>query len=224
MPVSPTQRAATAQQQEGNNSTNGTPKLSRSTRRAKRQDLKERYAKVREDAQVAGLIVTTPEGAVRDERVDPRLQGCQQLPDIVRQSLRENWSTPDAAKPGIIGALLEPFFANDIVLDKDGNQIRVPPNRLMLIELAKTLIQLDHKQWERDHPEEAGKAKGGASASIQVNQMAATIVREMIEKRTPVQAIPPTTDQLPVPCTEVVHNSIRVNESIPVPAPPTPAP
>lgn len=40
--------------------------------RRKRQKLKRKYARLREDAQLADIIETTAEGAVRDERVDPR--------------------------------------------------------------------------------------------------------------------------------------------------------
>ena len=146
-------------------------------RRKARQKLREHYAKVREDAQLAGVIPTAPEGALRSEVVDPRLQGCQQLPAIVRDALRENWSTPNEAKPGIVGSLLEPFFSQDVVLDKDGNQVKVPPNRAMLIELAKTLKMLDQTQFERDNPEQAAKAKGGSTTSTVVsvgNTIAAT--------------------------------------------------
>ena len=71
------------------------------SKRNRRNKLKKRYAKAREDAQLAGLIPTTPGGAVRDERVDPRSQGCQQLPQLVRQALKNDWNTPDEAKPAV---------------------------------------------------------------------------------------------------------------------------
>ena len=131
------------------------------------------------------LIPTSPEESLTLERVDPRTQGCQQLPILVREALKESWATPDQAKPGIVGALLEPFFAQDVVLDKDGNQIRLPPNRAMLIELAKMLRMLDQTQFERDHPEQAAKAKGGSTSivSVQTNIQAASILRELIERK-----------------------------------------
>src|SRR4051812_6658115 len=78
--------------------------------RRRRQKLKRRYARLREDAQLAGIIPTTPEGAVQDERVDPRTQGCQQLPALVRQALREGWNVPDTAEPRIVDELLQPFY------------------------------------------------------------------------------------------------------------------
>lgn len=156
--------------------------LSHSQRRNLRQKLKAQYARIREDAQLAGVIETTPQGAARNEVVDPRLQGCQQLPELIRQALKECWAVPDSAKPGIIGALLEPFFSNDIVLDKDGNQVRVAPSRTLLIELARTLKMLDQTQFERDHPELAAKARGGGSISVNNNIQAALVLRGMIEK------------------------------------------
>lgn len=195
MPVSPfkrdVQKGLTGRQPDGS-SVAGSGAGRRGKRRAKptssrrnrKQKIKEIYAKAREDAQLAGIIPTTPEGAVRNECVDPRLQGCQQLPALIRQALREDWSTPAAAKPGIIGALLEPFFVQDVVLDKDGNQVTVPTSRVMLIELARTLKLLDQTQWERDHPEEAGRAKGGSTAvavSVQTNNEAINLLNEMLK-------------------------------------------
>jgi len=53
------------------------------------------------------------------------------------------------------------------------------------------LFLLDQTQYERDQLEEAGKAKGGGSAtavSVQANAQAAATVREMIESG----ALPPS--------------------------------
>ncbi len=126
------------------------------TRRRRKQKLKKKYMATREDAQLADLIPTTPEGAIRDERSS----GVAVLPECVKQALKESWATPDSAKPAIIACLLEPFFTRDV----GPNGEPVPLNRAQLIELAKVLKLLDQTQWERDHPEEAGKAKGGGSA------------------------------------------------------------
>jgi hypothetical protein len=152
--------------------------------RNRRKKVQARYAKAREDAQLAGLIPTTPEGAVRGERVDPRLQSCQQLPQLIRQALREGWNVPDSAKPGIIAELLQPFYAQD-----------GPQDYKLLIRLARLLLLLDQTQ---DHSEEAGKAKGGGSAtmaSVQANIQAAALIREMIESGSlPGSMIPPSHD------------------------------
>src|SRR4051812_15065099 len=112
--------------------------------RRKRQKLKRVYARLREECQLADIVETTPAEAVRDERVDPRTQGCQQLPALVRQALREGWSTPDVAKPKIVAELLIPFF-------EDG------ADPMLLVRLARLLLLLDQTQFDRDHPEEAGK-------------------------------------------------------------------
>lgn len=180
MPVSPITRGTQGSSLVGKRKRKSKPTTSR---RAQKQKLRDRYAHAREDAQLAGLIPTTPEVALRPEYVDPRLQGCQQLPALVLRALHESWATPDEAKPAIVGALLEPFFANDIMLDKDGNQVRVPPDRGMLLKLAQVLRDLDQTQFERDHPEQAAKAKGGGatSISVQTNVTAAALIRGMIE-------------------------------------------
>lgn len=150
--------------------------MSRSSRRLERQNLKQRYSKLREEAQLAGVIHTTPEGAVRNERSD-----CgQPLPALVRQGLKENWATPDAAKPHIIEALLRPFFHKDVVMDAHGNVVEIEPDPDKLLRLAKLLRDLDQTQYERDNPAAAGMAKGGVALSVQSNQEAARIVRDIV--------------------------------------------
>lgn len=146
-----------------------------SKRRRDKQKLKERYAKVREDAQLADIIPTTPEGAVRNE-VAVNL-GNAQLPEVVRQAIKENWATPDAAKGAIVANLLEPFFA-ERELDALGKP--VPPNRREMIELAKVLRLLDQTQFERDNPEAAGVAKGGSSISLTNVMQATAVMRESL--------------------------------------------
>lgn len=177
--------------------------------RNRKQKVREKYSKAREDAQLAGIIPTTPEGAVRPERVDPASQRMAALPELVRQALKESWNTPDAAKPAIIASLLEPFYQDDVVLDENGKQVRVKPSRAMLMALAKTLLQLDRFQWEKDHPEAAGKARGGgasASVNMQTNVATAAIIRGMIERgelgvfeelRTPAEPDAPGSQALP---------------------------
>ena len=145
-----------------------------SKRRRKKQELKERYAKVREDAQLADIIPTTPEGAVRNEVVQT---GNAVLPEIVREALRNNWATPDSAKPAIVANLLEPFFA-ERELDALGKP--VPPNRAQLIECAKVLRLLDQTQFERENPEAAGQAKGGLNISLENTLQATATMRESL--------------------------------------------
>ena len=127
------------------------------SRQNEQQKIKVDYAVARENAQLAGVIPTTPEGALRNERVnsfDPA------LPEMVRLALRDNWSVPDAAKAKIISELLVPFYTDDVVLDADGKQVKIRPSRKLLMELAKTLVALDQRYWERAHPTLAGPDKG----------------------------------------------------------------
>lgn len=161
-------------------------------RRNKDQKLREKYAKVREEAQLAGIIPTTPEGAVRDERaksVDP-LDG---LPDYVKQALRESWATPASAKPAIIAALLRPFFNEVPVMTKDGDLVYVPASAKTLNELARTILAMDQNQFARENPEAAGKAKGptingvptsgniAVNISLESNKLAVKVMRAHFE-------------------------------------------
>lgn len=207
MPVSPFRRAAEEglNQPESSSSASGKkkkPKRKRkskptSKKRAQKQRTKDRYAHAREDAQLEGLIPTTPEEALSPEQVNPAIQTGSALPELVRQALRESWATPNAAKPAIIAALLEPFFQEDVALDENGQQVKIKPSRKLLMELAKTLRVLDQTQWERDNPGKAGQARGGGSGNIggnttnfnlntntviQNNIQAAALIREAIER------------------------------------------
>lgn len=113
-------------------------------KRKRRQRCKERYAKAREDAQLSGVIPTVPEGAVRNE-VAP-VAPDPPLPHLVRAALRQGWAVPEAAKPKVVADLLAAFF------DRDAD----PGLRVRLFRL---LLLLDQTQWERDHPEQAGKRR-----------------------------------------------------------------
>lgn len=152
--------------------------------RSKKQNLKDRYAHAREDAQLAGIIPTTPKEALKSEKVDPSMQEDTPLWELVQQAIKEEWAVPDKAKPGILKALLAPFFNDDTVLDKDGNVVHVTPSAKKLIACANTLRMLDQMQWERDHPKEAGMAKGGVrinNTNLQANIEAAALIRQAIE-------------------------------------------
>lgn len=112
--------------------------------RRKRQKIKRKYARLREDCQLEGILETTPEGAVRNERApvapDPP------LPHLVRAAIKNNWPTPDCNKPAIV--------------DNLGAAILDPDNDLMLrIECFKVVFMLDQLQYEIDHPEHARKGR-----------------------------------------------------------------
>jgi len=106
---------------------------------------------VREDAQLYNVIPTTPEGAVRNEVVDPATQGEQPLPGLVSKALRNGWATPDEKKPGLVDEMDQ--VVRNAALDAN---IRVAAFR--------ALLKGDEVQYARDHPEEAGKAKGAGMA------------------------------------------------------------
>ena len=74
--------------------------------RGHRQRVKDRYAHAREDAQLGGLIPTTPEEALRPERVDPSVQTEQRFPALVGQALRHGWAVPDEKKPGLVDEMV----------------------------------------------------------------------------------------------------------------------
>jgi hypothetical protein len=141
--------------------------------RNKRQKLKATYSKVREDAQLYGIIPTTPEGAVHSEVVSLASQSEQSIPSIDRQAITKGWEVPEHAKQKVIQRLLEPFFQEPKkeVLP-DGTVVEVPPDRHLLKENAKVLVVADQRQWERDYPKLAGQSKGAS----QVTQQTAVVV------------------------------------------------
>ena len=124
--------------------------------RKRKQRVAKRYTKAREDAQLAGVIPTLPVEAVRNERVDPATQGAQPLPGPVREALSKGWSTPEHKKPQIVDEMI------GIVEDPE----MFPGFK---IQAARVLQQGDQQQWERDHPEEAGKVRGGGKGDVIVN-------------------------------------------------------
>lgn len=146
------------------------------SRRNRRQKVKERYAKYREEAQLLGLIPTTPEGALRQEAVDPASQGPDPtLPGAVVQALKEGWKVPEEKKQDLVEELIA------IVLNPD------MPSRSK-IAAFNALRQADRLQWEQDNPVEASKTKGAGkgattvSVSVQANHIAASTLREMFER------------------------------------------
>jgi hypothetical protein len=127
-------------------------------RRKARQRVAKRYTKAREDAQLAGLIETSPAGAVRGERVDPGTQGCQPLPGLIGQAVRRRWATTDEMA---IRAVAE--------LHRIATDPEVEPH--VRVAAIRTAVMADQAQWERDNPELAGKTKGGVKVGmgVQVN-------------------------------------------------------
>ena len=158
-------------------------------KRSATQRLKDRYSHAREDVQLAGLIATTPEEALTPERADPALQSEQKIPGLDRRAINEGWRVPEAGKQLIVERLLEPFKQNDVVTDKDGNQITLPPNRDLLVKNASALMRADQMQFERDNPAIAGQAKGGQQINQQFNQFDVKALIQAAVEKPPVEDV-----------------------------------
>lgn len=140
-------------------------------KRNAKQRAKQTYAKARENAQLLDVIPTVPEGAVRDERVDPASQSEQQFPTLVQAAISGGWSVPEAIKRQVINSLAKPFFEKSTtVMTKEGVAIEVPVDPYLLKENAKVLLSADKHQWEKDNPEEAGKAAGGTTVNFEMRE------------------------------------------------------
>lgn len=124
-------------------------------KRQKRQKLKGLYSKLREEAQLHGLIATTPEGAVRQEVVDPLTQESQKMLPLERRAIRNGWEVPEEEKHAVVDRLLQE------VKNPEASALEVAVN-------AKALLLGDQKQYERDHPDEAGRAKGKTEVNVAV--------------------------------------------------------
>ncbi len=121
--------------------------------RSRKQNTRDRYAHAREDAQLEGLIETTPEEALRSERVDPSTQGEQNLTSLVRVAVRKGWQVPEEKKPVLVDEMVA------VMEDEEESS-------LTKVFTFNALVKADHLQWERDNPVESGKSKGG----VQVRQ------------------------------------------------------
>lgn len=177
MPESPFKRVI----EEGLNQPDGRSKASEGKRKRKpkptskaknrKKKIKKRYSAAREEAQLAGVIPTTPDGAVHEERVPSSAQSVQPLPELVVRAICQGWATHDDKK----SELVEEMVA--IVLNQD-----MPAKAK--IAAFNALRMADQMQFERDHPEEANKIKGGSSVTVnlQNNIQAAALLRGMMER------------------------------------------
>lgn len=144
--------------------------------RNRKQKVKARYSKAREEAQLAGIIPTTPEGAVRNERVEASAQSDQPLPNLTSQAIRKGWAVPEERKPQLVDELL------DIV-----SGIEVPAK--VKVAAYNALRQGDQAQYERDNPQTT-KPKGvtingdvnvnNSQTNIEANQSVAEQIRGMV--------------------------------------------
>lgn len=134
----------------------GDPPPNKAKRRKTKQRIKAKYQKARETAQLHGVIETTPEGAVRNEAVDPTSQGEQAMTPLVRQAIRKGWAVPEDVKPALVDELI------GVVQDPEASN-------LDKISSFNALSKADRDQWQRDNPTEAGKAKGGIEVTQTIN-------------------------------------------------------
>lgn len=183
-----------------------------SSRRAQKQKVKERYARAREDAQLLELIPTVPEGALKEERVDPSSQDEQRIPELDRKAIMRGWAVPDDEKELVINRLLEPFHEEKRrVITKDGSVVEVDQDRDLLQKNAKVLIAADKHQYERDNPEEAGKARGSAQVNVNSSTQVNVLIPSLKELFDRIDA--QENSKLPVPVVVETAQTISKNGS-----------
>lgn len=143
------------------NGSDGTVDQSKRSRRKAMQNLKRRYADLRERAQLAGLIPTEPEGAVRDERSPAQ-------PKLVERALREGWAVPEEIKPELVQELVA------VVQDEEAAD-------KTKVAAFRALLAADQAQHERDNPQKTAKG-GQVNVSVQTNIAAVDILRAALSK------------------------------------------
>lgn len=106
-------------------------------KRKRKEQTKERYQRAREDAQLEGVIPTSPEGASKPERIEPSSQSIQRFPELIGLAIRRGWAVPDEKKPGLVDEMV------DVVHDMDAAAVAK-------VMAFKALAQGDQLQHERD--------------------------------------------------------------------------
>lgn len=134
----------------------------KSGRRVARQKAWTNYSKAREEAQLLGMLPTTPEGALHNERVQN--QSEQDMTMLDRAAINQGWATPEGQRPMVIQRLL------DKMMDPGTSTAEV-------VMCANALVKADQIQFARDNPELAGKAKGGTTLQITAVDIAEYIKR-----------------------------------------------
>lgn len=159
-----------------NEPTGHLPEPSGKKKRKARQHKRELYQKVREDLQVSGDLDTTPVGALKPEAVAPQTQADAPQCGLIELAIRRGWAVPEERKPGLVDELIS-------IIDNPELPAKVKVAAFNALRMA------DQSQYERDHPELAGKARGGGGNSatvvgvtVQANIDTAKAIREMIER------------------------------------------
>lgn len=136
---------------------------SRSSRRLQRQNLKQRFMKLREDAQLQGLIPTEPAEAVKDERSPAQ-------PRLVQRAIREGWAVPDEIKPELVQELVA------VVMDESEEA-----SDKTKVAAFRALLTADQAQHERNNPQKTAKG-GQVNVSVQTNIAAVDVLRAALSK------------------------------------------
>lgn len=111
------------------------PRKSGGKARKRLKAARRRYSMQREDAQLAGDIPTTPEGAIRDERAPPSYD--VPMPELVRLAIQRGWSVSEEGKRKCVADLVA--------------AIRDPETRESLrIRCFQALILAEKAQREQD--------------------------------------------------------------------------
>lgn len=172
MPTSPNSRndgkkdhQTTSGTAKGQDSSAEQPTQSRSSRRLQRQNLMQRYSRLREDAQLAGLIKTEPVEAVKDERVK------HDDPKLIETAIRSGWAVPEEIKPQLIIEMVA------IVTDESEES-----SDKTKVAAFRALLTADQHQHERNNPE---VKKGGSTVnvSVQTNIAAVDVLRQTLRQQ-----------------------------------------
>jgi hypothetical protein len=97
---------------------------------------------LREILMLSGDIPVEPSGAIRDERVDPKSQGEQSLPGIVREAIRKGWAVPEHLKPQLVDELVA-ILQNPETSAKEK------------VASFTALTKADWNQWRQENPDKA---------------------------------------------------------------------
>lgn len=109
--------------------------------------------------------------------VSPFRRAAQEARELVEQtpagtlvSSRGGWATPEEDKEGLVEEMKRIVFDPDLK----------PKDRVAAFNALRVA---DQSQWERDHPAEAGKSKGGGTSQVNINlnMAAAAALRREIE-------------------------------------------
>jgi hypothetical protein len=184
MPTSPNSRAENRTEGKPNTSaklstastTSPTPngsaeqkKQTSSSRKLQRQNLMRRFMKSREDAQLAGLIETTPKEAIG--KIDERVKHDD--PKLIETAIKSGWAVPEEIKPELIQEMVA-IVTDDTEEVSDKTKVAA----------FRALLTADQHQHERDNPQVKSKSGGTVNVSVQTNIAAVDVLRQALRQDT----------------------------------------